>query len=499
MRIRHLAILSLMLLAACTGGGGPESEPVPTPTPGTAAVAHKNANVFVIVASNVGADHLACYGAARGTSPNIDRLAEEGVRFESAISSAPATWQAWASLLTGLYPPKHGVRFDGDAPLAPGIATLPRLLSERSYTTAIFDAQGVVEEIVGRNAFDTSFSAPDLPTTHATDESLIEQAVGWFGVEARERPTLAVVRLNGARWPYHPKPHYHEFLAAGEEGPHDFNDATHPAALTSKKDGKPKAADLEARRKLIFGPMPEPLRAHMELHYDAAVRSTDDAIGLAVQGLRDSGLLDTTVLVITADHGESLGTNGYVGHGPRVDDRVLRVPLVVRMPPGVSAAAVGRVVPNLVRTVDLVPTILAIAGLENPASLSGVSVLGSMAGTETLQLLAYAESDEEAPEVDSQRPLAGVAGKHRILRSDQWKLYLKPDATTRHYEMLDVRSLANETPIEGESLIDIRNELQVALEAIIDDDPRGAPPKPTPTPEVYDDLLDIDEPLPAPR
>ena len=110
-------------------------------------------NVAVFVIDTLRPDHLGSYGYERKTSPVIDALASEGILFEQAISTAPRTWQSFTSMLTGLYPPRHGVRQIFDRPLRGGVATLPALLAARGYTTAAFDGENFLRGMTGGRAF----------------------------------------------------------------------------------------------------------------------------------------------------------------------------------------------------------------------------------------------------------------------------------------------------------------------------------------------------------
>ncbi len=138
--------------------------------------------------------------------------------------------------------------------------------------------------------------------------------------------------------------------------------------------------------------------------------------------MRASGVLEKTIVVVTSDHGESFGESGYMQHGPRVDDAVMRVPLIVRLPRRHPDSSQGLSIGGLVRTVDIMPTVLHAVGAPLPQNLDGVSLLSVIGGAPLPELWAYGESGRSFVELDDERYLVGVEGKHRMVRSLDWKL-----------------------------------------------------------------------------
>jgi hypothetical protein len=150
----------------------------------------------VLVPDTVRADHLSVNGYPKPTSPALEALAQEGVNFTQAITAAPRTWQSFASILTGLYPPRHGVRFLFDRPLAAGTSTLASTFAELGYETAGFDVMNFVPAITREVRFDVYGLAPRRGGRIA-DAVLLEKVAAWIEAE-RDGPFLAFVRMEGA-------------------------------------------------------------------------------------------------------------------------------------------------------------------------------------------------------------------------------------------------------------------------------------------------------------
>jgi arylsulfatase A-like enzyme len=446
-----LLILTSRLLAACA----PATPPEP-------------ANVLVVVIDTLRADRLGCYGAARETSPAIDALAADGVLFEEAIASAPRTWQSFATILTGLYPLHHDVRFIFDQPLSDEIETLGSLLGAAGYDTAAFDSLTFLRGITAGRGFhafiDSQGSGAQLP-----DEKVAEGLIRWLSRE-RQGPFFAFVRFTGPHWPYRPDRRFHELFGSDEGIDHGFNAGAYGIRPGAAGEGW-RLTDPEAYRRKIFRVERRPeVLDHMLLHYDACVRSIDEIFGRVIQHLRDAGLFASTLVVVTSDHGENFGEQGYMQHGPRVNRSVLRVPLVLRFPEDWQRRHAGTRIPQLVRTADLAPTLLDALGRAIPPGLDGVSLLPALRGGTDLALTAYAESGREFVGVDPERALPGVPGKQRMLRSLRWKVVYRHDGEQPLYRLYDLET----DPAEGTDVAArhprVLAELRSALDGLMSSD-----------------------------
>jgi arylsulfatase A-like enzyme len=395
-------------------------------------------NVLVLVPDTVRADHLSVNGYPRETSPHIDALAREGTNFTQAVTVAPRTWQSFSSILTGLTPPRHGVRYMFDHPLRPDTPHLGSLLGRSGYTTA---ATGALKGLTGGVGFG-SYLVADLARVRASgqeaEQTLTEQIFEWMS-QAEPTPFLAFVQFLGGHWPYvHPA--WVEPFESCDGHDHGFNRGAYGFEIGKSGEGF-VLKDAEANRETMWSAdFDAETLHHMVAHYDAEIRGVDALIGGLIDRMRDSGLLEKTIVVVTSDHGESFGEHGYLQHGPRVDDPVMRVPLVIRLPGGHPSSNPGGVVDQLVRTVDILPTLLDAVGVPAPQNLDGISLLPAIEGERLPELWAYGESGRSFTGTDPERHFPGVEGKHRMIRTNDWKLVFVPDPDGGVYRLYDLRA-----------------------------------------------------------
>lgn len=415
-------------------------------------------NVLIVVLDTVRADHVSSNGYPRKTTPAIDTLAAEGTSFRQAITVAPRTWQSFASILTGLYPPHHKVRYIYDEPLSPDLPTLSTILRDKGYATGAFDIVPFVRGITGGHGFDDYIDITSKPPTpsraptaapRAADEYTLPDAItmGAVGdwIEARrDKRFFAFVRLLGGHWPYLATPTQMAEFDPCDGQDHAFNggdSASFGIGVGKHKNEGFVLSDQERYRKRFYEPgySPATIR-HMIAHYDAALRNTDAAVGRVIARLRDAGLLRNTMVVITADHGESFGEAGYFTHGPKLDEAVMRVPLVVRLPDDFPGAKRGQVIDNLVRTIDIAPTVLAALDIEPTTPLDGANLLPVLTGGAVPPLWAYAETEKSFVGVDPDAHIEGIPGKMRMVRDERWKLLMIPKPDGPEYRLYDLRA-----------------------------------------------------------
>lgn len=346
-------------------------------------------NVLVITIDTLRADHLGCYGFPLARTPRIDGLAGEGVRCANAISAAPITMPAHSSIFTGLFPPAHGVRDNGAYALGEGAVTLAEHLRSAGYTTHAFVSALVLNRrynlTQGFETYDDDLWAEDDPKLFMIRErqapKTADRFLQWFGQWDRDRkqPFFSWVHFFDPHQPYRPAP-----------------------------------ADLA----LAVSP------------YDAEIAGVDRQIGRIVDTLRARGVLDNTLLIVTADHGESLGEHGEQTHAIFVYDATLHVPLIVRYP----AAFAPSVYSGPVRSVDIVPTILGILSLPGGDKTDGRDLGAALRGKEPPPALPqYSES--LLSEVGfGMAPLFAVRdGGYKYIRAPRPELYdLRNDPRELH-------------------------------------------------------------------
>lgn len=300
-------------------------------------------NVVLISLDTVRADFLGAEYNGTPISPWFDRLSEDGARFTQAVSTYPSTSASHMSLFTALYPARHKVRF-ATHHLDQGIKTLPQLLAKAGYETAAVTENAM---ILAGSGFARGFDSyrehkGSLKVTGSVDKTFAD-GVAWLERHPGELFFL-FLHTYEAHSPYAPKP---EALAAI------------PATDTSKLD-KHDARWEETRRA-----------------YAAEVHYTDGALRRLFSELERLDVLEDTLVVVTADHGDEFGEHGRLGHAKSVYDEVLRVPLLFWDPGNVPA---GRVVEEQVSLVDVTPTILDLVGLAPPSRVPGRSLVPVLAG-----------------------------------------------------------------------------------------------------------------------
>ncbi len=391
----HRAVLPLVLLAlACTSGPDrPAGDPSPAPAaPSPEAGPRRLPHIIVMSVDTLRADRLGTYGHDRPTSPAVDAFAAGSTVFERAISQAPSTAPAHMSIFTGLTPPLHGViNIDQRGPaLDPGIPTLPRVFRDAGYVVAGLHGGGNLDGSLG---FDRGFHlwTDDLVSFHWTEawqhpedldaiRSLLRLA------RSRGRPLFLFLHHYVCHVPYVKAPG--ELRGRFLEGvrvaglPEGLSDETRKAAASRlahipdyparlRAVAKARRSELRDFWKGVDLSKPDH-RAHMLALYDSSVAFSDHLFSVVRRILEDEGAWDEAIVVFTSDHGEEFNEHGGREHG-RLFVEQLHVPLIVKFERQASVAP--RRVERPVRTMDLLPTLLAHLGLEVPRPIQGVSFM----------------------------------------------------------------------------------------------------------------------------
>ncbi len=309
-------------------------------------------NVVLISLGALRPDHLGCYGYSRDTSPAIDRLARKGWIFLNALSHAPSALSSHASLMTSLYPSAHGAEFSSHHPLAEEWPTMAEVLVREGYGTAAFVGPGQLSRVF---ALDQGFEVYD--DTAEGVQLISAKAVAWLdSVCTRCEPFFLFVYCPDVQAPYSSPKQFSEAFLIDDES--ELPDTLSVALLDS----------ISSR-----GAGTEDDRQHIVNLYDATIRFTDHFVGEFLNYLEDHGLFSRTLVVLLSGHGEELGEHGRLGmHGHTLYDELLRVPLVMVIPHATSA---GQIVPEMVRLVDVAPTILDVLGVVPPPTMVGRSLI----------------------------------------------------------------------------------------------------------------------------
>lgn len=292
-------------------------------------------NVLLVTFDTTRADRIGAYGYPEPTTPNVDRLAAEGTLFTRAFATNPITLPSHASILTGTYPPSHGVRDNGAYVLPEEATTLAEILRAEGYSTAavvgafVLDSRFNVDQ--GFDVFD------DRVEAHWSRDELAARAANAFGFAERK---ANLVTLAAREW-WESRPRRPFFLWLHYFDPHEPRNP------------------------------PEPHHSRFQDPYDGELAYADEQLGEVLEMLRRDGEYERTLVVFTADHGEGLLDHGEPTHSLLLFDSTLRVPLIVRVPGrrgGDRSAA-------LASGVDVTPTILALLGVEAPPSTQGRALL----------------------------------------------------------------------------------------------------------------------------
>ena len=369
-------------------------------------------NVLFVTIDTLRADHVGCYGHAGAATPTLDALAARGVRFATAIAHVPLTGPSHASLLTGRSPLGHGFRDNGGYALPVGVTTVAEDFRRAGYRTAAFVSGFPLDRRFG---FDRGFDAYDDHLPRGNDRRRQPYV---------ERPADATTDAV-LRWLSGPPPagagaapfflwvHYYDPHAPYEP----------PAALAERFRAAP---------------------------YDGEIAFVDAQLARLLGVLEGKGTLARTLVLATADHGESLGEHGEGTHGLFVYDATLRVPWIMAGP-GVSA---GRVPTTVARGIDVLPTLADYSGLPVPAEVEGRSLRPAAEGREMSDAPAYAESLYPEREFGWAPLHAWRTSSFKLIEAPRPELYdLQADAAER------VNRVA-EQPARAEEL---RRKLQAAL------------------------------------
>jgi len=351
----NLPLIVVLLMAVTTDSGiiyesrGSYISPRPLNS-----VKRSGINIILVVIDALRADHLGCYGYPLETTPNLDALAQAGVRFEECYTPVSWTKPSVASLMTSLYPGQHGAVRGGDI-LPEEVVTLAELFREAGWNTAGFVTNPHLKSIFNYNQ---SF---DFFNDSLTRDKIFEIAI-------REVPFYPIIRtLSGKTFDLTDRDRadllnrkVFSWLELNQEG--DFFVYLHYM--------DPHAPyDPPGKYKGIFRAVPGDEASRAVSLYDGEIRFVDNAIGELIDRLRILGIYERTAIIVTSDHGEAFGEHGDFGHGHTIYQDQLHVPLIIKYPSSSSAM----VVYEPVSTLDILPTLLDL--IMRPAAAVGVGVI----------------------------------------------------------------------------------------------------------------------------
>jgi len=342
-RVRHSMVATVLILLGCTRVF---EQSIFEPVRG----------IILISIDTLRSDHLGSYGYSRDTSPNLDRFANRSVVFENAFAQLPGTLPSHMTIFTGLYPAEHGVYPPGSI-LSQRIRTLPEVFAEQGFRTGGFTEGGYVS---GEYGFARGFSSfSDEATGGARDaEVTFERAEAFLGSVRDDERFFLFVHTYSVHDPYAPpEPFASRYWK--EDPPGDAFRPTGPnfSAFNRKVE---RAVSSEAVK-------------YFEARYDGGIRYLDSVLGTFLAYIEREGLLETSAVVITSDHGEEFYEHGRFAHEQAYRE-LIQVPLIVRIP-----RLEPRRVEGVVELVDLAPTLTELAGIRMTGVFSGDSLLPILA------------------------------------------------------------------------------------------------------------------------
>ncbi len=415
--------------------------------------------VVLIFVDTLRADHLGTYGYSKNTSPNIDRLANEAAVFENAIAQATWTLPSFLSVFTSRYVPalvdmKYGKRYF--LPLPAEVPVLTEYFHEQGYATAGF----VAVRFLGREfGFHRGFDVYDDSGESAV--KIVKRAISWLKTTTNLRKFL-FVHLYDVHGDFRPPKPYDEMFVqkidlktAIDAPPYSQHDHSF--------DHIPKYQTLKGHRNLSY----------YVAQYDGEIRHVDTQLGKLFEALRSQGLYDNSLILLSADHGESLTEyRYYLDHGVPTD-QVLKVPLILKLP---STLRLKGRFSGQVQLIDILPTLLELLKVAPKMPLQGTSLLGVVRGelTETSPY-AYATEgimDQWVIRTNHWKYVRRVPGSREL---QVWRTCPDSDLADRKAvveELFDLKEDANEQDNLATQNPQMRGKLAADLDVWITDQAR---------------------------
>jgi arylsulfatase A-like enzyme len=344
-QLPQLALAALICLPFCACNRAPQDLPP---------------SVILISLDTLRARHMSVYGYEQPTTPELEKFAAESVTYDRAISSSCWTLISHISMLTGFYPEQHGV-VEKRQGLSPDVPMIAERLYDRGYQTLALFYEGWIHERFGMNRGFEVWRSHEEATE--AGEHMWEE----FDRVSKNRPYFLFLHL------------FDIHAEKLEEADDPFYDPPPPFDTMFMPDARERLAGInfDDLREDRLGPLDPKILKPLTALYDGNIAWIDSLLGKWFDELRARGFMDNTLVIITADHGESLGMRGSIkGHGGMYQE-ALHVPMLVRYPAGtLNAPAPGTHVEDMVHQVDIAPTILDCLGMDPAPELPGYSLLG---------------------------------------------------------------------------------------------------------------------------
>lgn len=423
-----VSVVALGIFLACTQEESENREPV--------SLDSKPKTVVFIMIDTLRSDHVGVYGGRQGLTPNIDALGAEGVVFDEAVATSSWTRSSIASILTSRYATEIGVLGRTDA-IADSLETMVEVLRDHGFRT-----QGVTTNKNAGAPFGFAqgyekFVTPELTGGYPEDvtahiaEGVTAKALELVDDLPGDEPLFLYVHYIDPHDPYLPHP---ELLDPLEPG--------------GRFDGSRR--QLDSMDKLDRDDITSEDIARIRHLYAGEVAYCDKWVGRLLQGLKDRGLYDDALVIITSDHGEGLWDHDLRAHGRDLYEEIIQVPLLIRHP---SAASGGRRISTPVSHIDLATTILGLLEIEPPETYDGRDLSSELRGKAPSESIVYSEIDLDGfgSEVARRGNAKLIRDRKRAPRQDFVEFY---DLSKDPRELRDISSLAIPARLELEKELD---------------------------------------------
>jgi arylsulfatase A-like enzyme len=375
-------------------------------------------NVILLTVDSIRPDHLGCYGYRRRTSPTIDGLADGGRLFRRAFSQSSWTIPGIMSTLTSLQPPAHGVEERGDT-LDPSVRTILDSFRDAGYVVPNISFLLTIPEFAG-----LGMGQPEEKYFSEKDD---DEFLRWLD-DNHESKFFAWYHYRGVHLPYNAREASKAIFLPFFPADHELSSGIRAVLSDAAVVPVGTAEFRENDRGLLYG------------MYDAEVKDLDSFVGRLLMKLRRHGLLEKTLIVITADHGEELLDHGFVGHSSTMHaatlyDEAIRIPLIFSLPGSLPA---GPEINELVQQIDIMPTILDVAGIGAPAGMQGRSLLPLLLDLEEereASIPVFAETVFGGYQATQEMALT----RWRCIRTDSWKLIEVEEPGLTSYRLYDLQ------------------------------------------------------------
>ena len=422
---------------------------------GGSQAGRKPRGVIFLVIDTLRKDHLNIYGYPRETLVHLKKFAQEGVAFNHAISQATMTKISIPSMVTSLYPLSHTVLgFEHGLPAS--AKTIAEVFREEGYATVAYSSvpfTGKANNMhQGYDELHEVASISDSEYHSKTARHYVDRLIPWIE-EHRDAPFFVFLHLFDPHSPFRPRPPYDTIWGApgSKDRLAELEADMRKKEIRTGMDNMPTKADY-----LKTGNKPEELLKIYTDWYDGSIRGVDAEIGRLLEALREMGLEQDTLMVWATDHGEEFWEHGRLFHGHSVYGELNQVPLVFHWPNNPEIRK-GVMVDQQIENIDIMPTILALAGIHGPTNMQGRSLVPLLNGSGTA-------SWQELPAITQAMvgPLDGPPGGDRGTNTERphfgiidhgWKLVRKevdPDVQEELYEHpVDYLNLTNVIKSDG--------------------------------------------------